>query len=62
MEPADTIMHVTVNISHDNYRLQMVVGKGDSVSHCDWVRRCVVGTALSVAPLRATTPLMQKTE
>ena len=38
----------TRNISDDNYRLQ-VEGEGDSMPHCNWVRRCVVDTAFHLA-------------
>ncbi len=48
----DTMRGVTVRretqYNTDEYRLQ-VVGEGDSVSHCNWVRRCGVDTAIHLA-------------
>jgi hypothetical protein len=52
VEPAGASMHVMVRKEschiNDNYCLQ-VVGKGGSVPHCNWVRRCVVDTAFHLA-------------
>ena len=31
------------------YRLLQVVGEGDSVPHCNWMRRCAVDTAFDLA-------------
>ena len=48
--PADTIVRVTVRSEtqylFDDYRLHVV---GSSVSHCNWVRRCVVDAAFHLA-------------
>src|ERR1700761_7710379 len=33
----------------EDYRLLQPVGEGDSVPHCNWVRRCAGGTAFHLA-------------
>ena len=51
MEPPDAVRSVTVRketqYHTDEYRLQ--VGEGDSMPHCNGVRRCDVNTAIHLA-------------